>query len=122
MSNGTKAYSCYKIIDRRGNPMQHTCVIHRDRFEVLHRNMILQSRLYVILGNDTVAGKCDGHNFTGCYGSERARAPAGPGPAGLNSYWTVTVFSRDGWNLEHVFSNETELTRRISRIWMVFEG
>ena len=34
----------------------------------------------------------------------------------LNSYWTVTVFTRDGWNLERVFSNETELTRRISRI------
>ena len=32
------------------------------------------------------------------------------------SHWTVTVFSRDGWNLERVFSNETELTRRISRI------
>ena len=64
---------------KRGTLCSIPVLYIRDRFEVLHRNMILRSRLYVILGNDTVAGKCDGHNFTGCYGSERAPGPCGAG-------------------------------------------
>ena len=37
-------------------------------------------------------------------------------------HWTVTVIPRDGWKTERIFSNETELTRRISAVLERYRG
>ncbi|AYQ55658.1 hypothetical protein BKD89_07630 [Methanomethylophilus alvi] len=37
-------------------------------------------------------------------------------------HWTVTLIPRDGWNIERIFSNETDLTREISEILKRYRG
>ena len=37
-------------------------------------------------------------------------------------HWTVTLIPRDGWDIERIFSNETDLTREISEILKRYRG
>ena len=37
-------------------------------------------------------------------------------------HWTVTLIPKDGWKVEHIFSNKTELTKLISDILEQYRG